>query len=334
MSGGSVSYHLRENKAIERNLFIDVLTRVGRAQNISEYTYIGFGGPFLEDFKALHSALRIKKMLSIESDTNVCRRQEFNRPAKFVELCNKTSGEFIGSHEFSENTVVWLDYTAPKEIYQQLSEFRSLIAKLGQFDVAKITLNANPSGLGGKNEGTLIHSERKVILEQRLGDYGKFAITDTDLLHKNYPYTLMKAIRSCLGDLSSRASGDYFQILSAFLYKDSGHQMLTVTGVVLNARDDEGKLDFLKKTRIDHWPFRNLDWSAPIEISVPALSAKERMVLDAALPVNDAINAGEYLSQQLGYCPSEESEVQNTKLLLDNYAKFYRAFPMFSRVVL
>ena len=91
MSGGAVAYHLRENKAIERGLFIELLTRVGRVANISDYTYIGFGGPFLEDFKALHASLRIAKMISIEMDENVCKRQAFNRPADFIEIEKCTS---------------------------------------------------------------------------------------------------------------------------------------------------------------------------------------------------------------------------------------------------
>lgn len=334
MSGGAVAYHLRENKAIERNLFIDVLARVGRVVNISDYTYIGFGGPFLEDFKALHSALRITKMVSIESDANVCKRQEFNRPATFVELRHKNSGDFIRTHDFANDTIVWLDYTAPKDLYLQLSEFQSLVGKLGKFDVAKITLNANPSALGGSASGPALHAERRDALVKRLGDYCKFELNDEDVLPRNYPTILLKAVHSSLGDLAMRASGEFFQILTAFVYKDSGHQMLTVTGIVLNAKDDGEKQAFLDTSRIESWPFKNLDWSAPIEISVPSLSAKERMALDSALPLNNSGQEGDDLSQHLGYCPCEAADIPDTKVLLANYAKFYRAYPLFSRVVL
>lgn len=334
MSGGAVAYHLRENKAIERNLFIEVLARVARVANVSDYTYVGFGGPFLEDFKALHSALRISKMISIESDKNVCTRQAFNKPAAFIEIKNVASGEFIRTYEFIEGNIVWLDYTAPKDLYVQLSEFRSLVGKLGRFDVAKITLNANPSALGGQSKGVALHEERRHELAKRLGDHCKFELNDDDVLPKNYPSTLLKAVHSCLGNLAARVSGEYFQPLSAFVYKDSGHQMLTVTGVILNAKDDQDKADFLEKSRIDHWPFRNLHWSSPIEISVPALSAKERLALDNALPITDEVDAGAYLSDQLGYCPSDQENIPTTKSLLANYAKFYRAYPLFSRVVL
>ena len=66
MSGGTVPYHLRQNKAIDRSLFIDLLARLNRCRDISDYTYIGFGGPFLEDFKSVHSFTGISKMISIE----------------------------------------------------------------------------------------------------------------------------------------------------------------------------------------------------------------------------------------------------------------------------
>lgn len=334
MSGGAIAYHLRENKAIERNLFIEVLARVARVVNVSDYTYVGFGGPFLEDFKALHSALRICKMISIESDKNVCTRQAFNKPAAFIEIKNMASGEFLRTHEFVDGNIVWLDYEAPKDLYVQLSEFRSLVGKLGRYDVAKITLNANPSALGGQRRGVGLHEERCQELAKRLGDHCKFELDDADVLPKNYSMTLLRAIRSCLGNLAARASGEYFQPLSAFVYKDSGHQMLTVTGVILNAKDDLEKAHFLKESRFDHWPFCNLHWSPPIEISVPPLSAKERLALDNALPVANEVDAGDYLTNQLGYCPSDQKNILTTKSLLANYAKFYRAYPLFSRVVL
>jgi hypothetical protein len=334
MSGGAVAYHLRENKAIERNLFIDLLARVGRVENISEYTYIGFGGPFLEDIKSLHASLRINKMISIEGDENVWQRQKFNKPANFVDLRHSLSGDFIRSFDFSGHYVVWLDYTSPREIYQQLSEFRSLVGRLGRGDVVKITLNGNPQTLGG-TPGVELHAERKLEAERRLGDYCPADLQEEDVMASSYPSTLLKAVRKSLREFASRASGEYFQPLSSFVYKDGGHQMLTVTGVVLDAKNGDDKARFFQNTRLDHWPFINADWQPPTEISVPTLSAKERMALDAVLPLNrDEADPGEALASALGYLPSQANEAAHTKLLLANYAKFYRAYPLFSRVVL
>ncbi|MDD2878814.1 MAG: hypothetical protein PHQ58_00110 [Rhodoferax sp.] len=330
MSGGAIAYHLRENKAIERNLFIELLVRVGRVENISDYTYIGFGGPFLEDFKALHAALRISKMISIEMDENVCKRQAFNSPADFIEIRKCKSGEFLISHDFDKHNIVWLDYTTPRGLYGQLAEFRLLVSKLGKFDIAKITLNANPETLGGN--ATI--EEKLEKLKRCLGDLCKFNLDEDDILPKKYPATLLKAIHSALGGLSARVSGDYFQPLSAFVYQDGGHPMLTVTGVILDAKNDLDKSLFLEKSRIAHWAFKNLDWSPPLVISVPALSTKERLTLDTALPIGRTENAGELLVEKLGYCPSESGGEYAAKLLLANYSQFYRAYPLFSRVVL
>jgi hypothetical protein len=330
MSGGAIAYHLRENKAIERGLFIELLARVGRVKNISDYTYIGFGGPFLEDFKALHAALRITKMISIEMDPNVCRRQAFNSPADFIQIKNCKSNDFLTTHEFDNHSIVWLDYTTPRGLYGQLSEFRHLVSKLGKFDVAKITLNVNPDCLGG----TKTPVDRLEKLKNRLGDFGWSNLDVDDVLPKKYPSTILKSIHSALSSLSTRTSGDYFQILSAFVYQDGGHAMLTVTGIVLDAKNDSDKTAFLEKSRIAHWPFKNLDWSMPIVISVPALSTKERITLDTALPIDPLSDVGEILVRKLGYCPSEIGEEDGTKQLLANYSLFYRAYPHFSRVVL
>lgn len=344
MSGGSIAYHLRENKAIERNLFLDLLAKVGRVWNISDYTYIGFGGPFLEDFKAVHSALRIEKMVSIEMDENVMKRQQFNFPAKYIRSENCRSSEFIESYDITEGPVIaWLDYTSPAELYDQLSEFRQLISKMDKFDVAKITINAHAPCLGVPGDaaidsplaGLTLHPYRAKVLERKLNDYCPGGINPDDVLPKSYPATLLRSIKNSLTGLSGRFGSIYFQPLSAFTYQD-GQQMLTVTGVILDAEDDAAKKDFLEKSRIEHWPFKNLDWSRPSAISVPTLSAKERMVIDAALPVTSLPErtVASQLMDILGYVPGTSNDRRNGEVMLENYARFYRVYPLFSRVVL
>lgn len=331
MSGNDIAYHLRQNKAIDRNLFIELLSRVGRVKNISDYEYIGFGGPLLEDCKALHAALRIKRMHSIEKDDNTFKRQTFNRPATFVKLHLKESEDFFRHHQFHDKgTVVWLDYTSPGALSTQLQEFRQVVSDLDCFDVAKITLNADPSAIKGKSaEGVSLQQARLGTLKATIPDYVPSDVTTDDLTAKNYPHTLQRFVQRSLSDLSSRATGRYFHILSSFVYKD-GQQMLTVTGMVFDAADDPKVGEFIAQSRIKHWPFANLDWAPPTPISVPALSAKERMKLDTFLPLknHDSAKATAKLKRQLGYVPGSE------ELELANYARYYRAYPHFSRVIL
>lgn len=333
MSGSSIAYHLRQNKAIERNLFIELLSRVGNVRNISDYEYIGFGGPFLEDHKALHTALRITRMHSIERDDNTYKRQQFNFPAQFVTLHNKSSDEFLREHEFSEKgTICWLDYTQPKDLKSQLDEFRSACTMSSPFDVVKITLNANPASLNGNAvQDTSIQKARLNSLMEKLGDYFPFEATEDDMTPKNFPSLLQRCIKNSVSDLSAGVIGCYFQILSSFAYQD-GQQMLTVTGIMLEAADDASASTFLEQSRIKHWKFSNLDWKNPETISVPTLSAKERMRLDELLPMPDdepATILGK-LSEHLGFIPGDKKDKNG----LVNYARYYRAYPHFSRVIL
>jgi hypothetical protein len=332
MSGSTIPYHLRQNKAVERNLFVELLARVGRVRNISDYEYIGFGGPFMDDHKALHTALRMVQMHSIERKENTFRRQKFNYPAKFIKTHCKESGEFFRTHNFCEKgTVVWLDYTSAEDLNEQLNEFHGVVAKLDTYDVAKITLNASTTGLGPFPEipETLKAAKRMGVLRDRIPNYVPADLAEKDLLTKNYPSTLQTCVQNSLHDLCARNTELYFHPLSSFSYAD-GQLMLTITGMVFKAHDDASAKKFIADSRLDHWPFANLTWAPPTPISMPALSAKERMKLDEFLPIDGStlINPAEHLKHHLGFNPGANDEE------LANYAKYYRQYPHFSRVIL
>jgi hypothetical protein len=87
----TIPYQLRHHKAIDRSLFVNLLRKLDRYINInvSEYRYVGFGAPFLEDFKSMHVEFGITKMDCIEYNQNAYSRQEFNNPYSFVKLHKK-----------------------------------------------------------------------------------------------------------------------------------------------------------------------------------------------------------------------------------------------------
>ena len=332
MSGSTIPYHLRQNKAVERNLFTELLTRVGRVRNISDYEYIGFGGPFMEDHKALHAALRMGQMHSIEREENTFLRQTFNYPAKFIKLHCKPSDEFFRTHNFSgKGTVVWLDYTSAEDLNSQINEFHGVVAKLDTFDVAKITLNASTLGLGAFPDTPERQKaeKRREVLQNRIPSYVPADLNDKDLQTKNYPHTLQRCVQNSLHDLSTRNTELYFHPLSSFSYAD-GQTMLTITGMVFKASDDAKVEKFIADSRLDQWPYSNLEWAPPMPINMPALSAKERMKLDECLPIEEGTvnNPADHLKKHLGFRPGADDGE------LANYAKYYRQYPHFSRVVL
>ena len=187
MSGARVSYQVRPNKYVERHIFVDLLSHLGRMLKIEDYLYVSMGGRLLEDFKLVHGRLNLKKMMSIEGDQCTLDRQIFSRPIEHIDCMKMTSGELI--EKFETNTaeygdtgvIVWLDYASSKERGKQLSEFANLIAKLRAYDVIKITLNASlktlvTSGVDvdpqDKAEVDLVPQERGLKkLRRQVGDF-------------------------------------------------------------------------------------------------------------------------------------------------------------------
>ena len=82
MSAGSIPYHLRPNKAVDRLLFLELCSKLAPDLNIEGggYQYVGFGGPQMEDFRLLHEKFPQMPMLCIEKHENVVPRQKFNCP--------------------------------------------------------------------------------------------------------------------------------------------------------------------------------------------------------------------------------------------------------------
>lgn len=323
-AGGSIPYHLRQNKAIERNLFIDLLSRVGRYFNISDFQYVGFGGPFLEDFKHLHSALRISDMVSLEMDENVYARQQFNKPVACIALRNETSSDFLGSYDFDgvDNLIVWFDY-ATTEIGEQLAEFQQLIEKLSHGDVFKVTVNASPVSLGHANAQAEILNRRAEEAVIRLGDYAPAQIKPDDVKTKNYPALLLKALINAAKHGLASDSSLVLEPLSSFVYSD-GQQMLTFCGVLLNANEQE---DFYNKTRLLSWPFYNDCLDKPKSISVPVLSMRERVHVESMLPGATA----DQIIDNLNYYVGQDEDSARGEM--SNFISFYRMFPWYSRVV-
>lgn len=324
-SGGSIPYHLRQAKAVERNIFLDLLARVGRAYDISSYTYVGFGGPFLEDHKAVHAALRIERMFSIEGDPKVYARQQFNQPIACVELRNQKSGEFLNSFEFENAAIVWLDYTTPREIGTQLSELRSLVEKLSSGDVFKITVNANAASLGTAPCGGNDHEHRLETALSRIGEeYRPADFSVKDIMARRYPFALARAIGLAARKGLGTRRGYVVVPLTSCMYSD-GQLMLTVTGIVLSRASEP---NFWATTRIRSWPFYSADWANVHSIDVPAFSAKERLHVEALLPTANATQVRERLGFDVD--PDEERSSE----LFANFVRFYRHFPAYARVSL
>lgn len=326
MSGGSVPYHLRQNKAIERNLFMELLVKLNRVRKVSKYTYVGFGGPFLEDFKLIHTHFGNTRMISLEYDESVFQRQLFNLPLGCIECRQSTSGEFIDSYNIEGNAIIWLDYAEAGKIGDQTREFNSLLRKLQAYDILKITVNANPDCYGNPLGATAVEKREKRLQKLRSTLAGNLPadVSSEDMDLNGFPLALCKVLQYSVSSAMRGRFNEIFKPLTSYTYTDSTHQMLTLTGIILPKECENG---FLETTTINEWNLATKNWGMPQRIRVPELTIKERGFIDSKLPLQREDEIHNDLTFRFDVC-----EDKSLSYLAD-YIKYYRHYPYFSKIL-
>jgi hypothetical protein len=322
MASSILPYNLRTNKAVDRSIFMEVLMKLNAYKPIDQYTYIGFGATHMEDFKQIHSFFGINKLISIEKDNSIFKRQQLNKPINCIDLRNCTSGSFIQEYEFDENCIIWLDYVSPRQINEQIREFQSVIEKCGPFDVIKISVNANPDALGNQNEQETREAtfeNRLTKLKSRISSFLDADTTPDDMTLNGLPKILLSALINAANQITRSSDNKFFPI-SSFVYTDINHQMLTLTGIIL-----EKDSDFLKTIQLDNWRYAYPNEKKIFKINIPDLTLKERIIIDSMLPCDDYSS----IVSELGYedIPTFDNDIEN-------YVQYYRHFPSFSKVIL
>ena len=325
-SGGAIPYHLRPNKAVERGLFVESLRIIGKYLDIENYRYVGFGGPFMEDFKILHNELKISDMLCLEVEPNVRVRQNFNKPVSCVKLNEETmsSEEFLTQDDFQKSSIVWFDYVSFGEFYTQLSEVRELVSNLASGDVFKVTLNAHIPNLGKSETDRTLQEYRfnkfkKMVTEEYESRKAKVGM----MTNKQFPLCMLYSLERAVSYAMFSSELEIVPI-SNFVYQD-GQKMLTVMGVVLE-KDKVG--DFYSETKIEEWEYFSNGWGEVMNIDLPVLSARERLFVEQMLPdgrYNDIVD-------KLGYYIGESEN--ESELKMKNFMQLYRAMPWFGKMVL
>src|SRR5690606_5467925 len=153
--GSSLPFRLLPNKAVDRELFLALLTRLAAKLKLEGHQYIGLGGPFLEDFRLVHARLGIKRMFCIESDETVYKRQLFNQPIDCIKCVYSTLEDYIDEQDFETPVIIWLDYTEPSKITDQIERFARTVGSVPVGSILRVTLNANPTSLGKPDENEI-----------------------------------------------------------------------------------------------------------------------------------------------------------------------------------
>lgn len=343
MSGSSIAYHLRKNKAVDRNLFIEFLGIFNTQKNLKTYRYVSLGGPFLEDLKQIHSQLGLVDLVSLEEDESVIDRQRYNLPYSCIECKNMNSANYIDTNDFSDKPyIIWLDYADAKKRPHQLLEIESILKRLKPYDILKITMNANPETLFNKDftydqkskKDVRITNDQKAV--ERLKkiqstikkEYLPSDLKSSDLETSNFPMTLSRIIHKVTNEALHTHNITAHPILS-FNYNDASHQMYTLTLILLPKKSDSTEslkinqfIDLIKQ-----WEVSTLEWGQSKEINLPDLTAKEKFFFDEKLPCQTA----QQIADELPFKFSKKDKI-NLKQI-NSYKLFYRSISHFTKVV-
>lgn len=327
MSGATVAYNLRRNKYVERQLFMELLSRFSRWQDIEKYLYVGFGGIYFEEFKLLHTRFNIKKMISLEREDWMLARQELNVPYGCITPFQGSSSNLVINIDDyrtigeTTNLLIWLDYVTPSELPTQLSEVRSLISKLENGDVLKVTLSLHPAWLN-KGASDNVLENRLENLQSQLGSaYLAEGITISDVTNEGLPQVYLDALKRKIAEGLSENSKLEFLPLGCYTYND-GTSMLTTTGVLIDRTQQRA---FEERVQLDRLDFASPQWGIH-EIQVPDMSLRERLEIDRKLDGKTAEQIATELSFRFEEDPEESLD------LIRNYLKLYRFYPNYHRV--
>ncbi len=326
--GSSLPYHLRPNKAVDRELFLSLLSRLARKLPIEDYQYVGLGGPYLEDFRLVHGRLGVSRMICVETEHEVHKRQVFNRPIFSIECVHSRLEDYLDEHDFEVPAIVWFDYTKPKDITSQIVRFARTIGTVPLGSVLRVTLNANPASLGkpppeeisveidGEASGDRARKPttqewRLARFKERLGSLFPSELTAEGMISKTYGPSLLRVVKLAVEKevLSFR---DRRIVWALGTHYADGQLMVTAALVVSPAGDTS--IDEL----LEGWEFFSTP-DEPHRLALPALSTLERLTMEAS---DDA-------RSKLGF-DLPRSEMGEDPYLI--FKKFYRIFPHFSRV--
>jgi len=334
------SYHLRPNKAVDRCIFVELLQTLDLLRPLKDYVYIGFGGPFLEDFRLLAQTFPYLKLISIEADEQTHERQRFHLCSSKMKVENRTFKEFLATGFPSDRPViVWADYTDMRR--ERLLEAADIARLAMPWSVFRITVKAEnpirsaldlmkpkriPQHVPPKKERDFRRIQKRyrddwavdgISFDSAWFEWERF----TD---EGFPVLLRRMIERVIVGSCSRPKT--FVPLHAVKYSD-GTIMLSLTGIFCPDEDRENLLNHFKES----CEFCGEGNGTIDEIDVPVLTTKERLALDKILPTRD--RDGAMCFKELGYLIEGDDSESDSARKLQHFERYYRLYPYFGKLV-
>ena len=305
-----VNYSLRPNKAVERKIVFVGLQRLSRVVDLANHKYLGLGSLWFIDYLMAHKLLGISSMTSIERDAIGFRRAEYNRPLGCIEVLKGESTLIIPTLALEETpSLVWLDYDSSIS-GPTIDDIGLLIPKCAANSIVIVTINAKKTDLETKDENG-VEIDPATSLRAIAGDHVPNPLPSKRLQPSHYPKLLCEILSSQLQSKTVNSGrSETFIKLFDLAYAD-GTPMVTVGGI-LAAPDRVADI---------HNLVASASWEgiAADTISVPPLTAKEKMALDRMMPMSQAPT--EKQVSKLGFSLKAEQ--------ISVYHRYYQYYPVF-----
>lgn len=260
-------YEFRPAKAAQRKMIVDACRRLTAISALDHYQYVGFGGLEFIDFIEFHRGLGIPLMTSIERDTNMQHRLEFNKPYKGIRVLMGEARDQLPQVDWTIPSITWLDYTdvLTKDILRDLDY---VVRSSVPGSIVIVTVN-----------GAAISplSDRLDNLRDKLGDLIGDDLTARDMNGWGPARVERNVLQATAYTVSRDAHGRPFRQLFNFHYADDA-KMLTWGGIITSTDLDR---------TIDACRFDDLDFirtgDDAFEIHVPVLTEREITYLETEL---------------------------------------------------
>lgn len=333
------AYNLKVNKEADRAVMIETIRRaIPVFGKESEYRYIGFGGPFLEDMKRVHGAFPEIKLVSLEGNEETFKRQDFHRFINDdqLELVNEKSHKYLRTKYVPDGKeIIWLDHLNFGR--EELADFVFLATKVATGSMLRITVRGEwkdklPGAAASDDEWAKVYTS----FRNNFGDLAPEELEPDDFLDgTRYCSIITQIVVAAVQDELSPPLPRYFQPLVANFYKDET-RMLSVMGVVAETPTDERAkvigtvtVDSFIAQAFNDWDLASLNGETVHQLDVPSLSLKERLALDRHLPLTTVEREAKCL-KELPYLVGRS--VEDHERLMRRYAALSPYYSQFARV--
>jgi len=307
-----IDYRLRPAKHCERSMLIDLFKRM-QFSPIQNYQYVGLGSVAFVDFKMVHKALGVSKLISIEDvdDENEKKRFERNKPFDCVHLKFGNSKAVLPSLDFSQKSIVWMDYddAFSRDIANDLSLIAGK-ASSGSLLATTFTTHFPTDPKEGRKEADRLQGEFPDFLEEgvKLSEfqghiYANFCRTTLNSI-------IEKAISDADAGVAEARQKRMLKQVCFFRYKD-GSPMVTYAWIILCESD----LEKFSLCDFEGLPFVRTG-EEPFRIKVPLVTPVEIQEMERRVPGLEA-------NTEIEWIPCRERS---------DFEKIYRYLPHFSSV--